>query len=113
MVVAGLPGGAACQTQSGAVPGHAGAPAGRSLVIVWLSACPIKVSDRAPFLVRLFKAIEREIPNARANTSRDDHGITVTDFGYTQGAAAGTVTLVSDDAGRELLISITLVEPLG
>ena len=79
---------------------------------MWLGTCPTPPSRRAPFLARLLAALEREIPNPRANTSRDDHGISVTDFGYTQGASTGSVTLVADSAGRDLVISITLEEPV-
>lgn len=111
-LIAGLPGGTTCTTRSGAVPGHAGSAAGRSFIVVWLSSCAMKSSTRASFLDQLFNAIEVSLPNARANTSRDDHGMTVTDFGYTQGASTGTVTLVADVAGRDLLISITLDEPV-
>ena len=111
-LIAGLPGGTTCITQSGAVPGHSGSAAGRSLVVVWLSACAMQSSRRASFQDQVFHAMERSLPNARANTSRDDHGITVTDFGYRQGASTGSVTLVADAAGRDLVISITLVEPV-
>ena len=111
-LIAGLPGGTTCITQSGAVPGHGGSAAGRSLVVVWLSSCAMQSSRRASFVDQLFNALERSLPNARANTSRDDHGITVTDFGYRQGASTGSVTLVADAAGRDLVISITLVEPV-
>jgi hypothetical protein len=111
-LIAALPDGAACVTRSGAVPGHIGSGAGRSLVVVWLSTCPTPPSGRAPFLGQLLGALGREIPNARANTSRDDHGISVTDFGYTQGVSTGSVTVVADSAGRDLVISITLEEPV-
>ncbi len=111
-LIAALPGGIACATRSGAVPGHTGAGDGRSLVVVWLSTCPIQPTGRAPFLARLLAALEREIPSWRANTSRDDHGISVTDFGYTQGGSTGNVTVVADSAGPDLVISITLEEPV-
>ena len=111
-LIAGLPGGAACVTRSGAVPGHTASQAGRTLVVVWLSTCTMQPSRRAPFLGQLLTALEREIPNPRANTSREEHGISVTDVGYTQGASTGTVTLVADPAGPDLVISITLEEPV-
>jgi hypothetical protein len=111
-LIAGLPGGSGCVTRSGAVPGHTASSAGRTLVVVWLSTCPIQPSRRAPFLGQLLAALAREIPNSRANTSRDDNGISVTDFGYAQGASTGTVTVVADPAGRDLVISMTLEEPV-
>ena len=111
-LIAALPDGAACVTRSGAVPGHVGSGAGRSLVVVWLSTCPTPPSRRASFLGQLLGALGREIPNARTNTSRDDHGISVTDFGYSQGASTGSVTVVADSAGRDLVLSITLEEPV-
>lgn len=111
-LIAALPDGAACVTRSGAVPGHIGSGAGRSLVVVWLSTCPTPPGRRAPFLAQILAALEREIPSWRANTSRDDHGISVTDFGYTQAASTGSVTVVADSAGRDLVISITLEEPV-
>ena len=79
---------------------------------MWLSTCPIQPSRRASFLGQLLSALAREIPNSRANTSRDDNGISVTDFGYAQGASTGTVTVVADPAGRDLVISMTLEEPV-
>lgn len=111
-LIAGLPDGAACATRSGAVPGHDGSGDGRTFVVVWLSTCPIQPSRRAPFLGHLLTALEREIPNWRANTSREENGISVTDFGYAQGASAGTVRVVADPAGRDLVISISLEEPV-
>jgi hypothetical protein len=79
---------------------------------VWLSTCPIQPGRRASFLSQLLAALAREIPNSRANTSREDNGISVTDFGYAQGASTGTVTVVADPAGRDLVISMTLEEPV-
>jgi hypothetical protein len=38
--------------------------------------------------------------------------ISVTDFGYMQGASTGSVTVVADSAGRDLVVSITLEEPV-
>ena len=111
-LIAALPDGAACVTRSGAVPGHVGSGAGRSLIVVWMSTCPTPQSRRGPFLGQLLGALGREIPNARTNTSRDDHGISVTDFGYTQGASTGSVAVVADSGGRDLVISITLEEPV-
>ena len=111
-LIAGLPGGTACVTRSGAVPGHPESGPGRTFVVVWLSTCPMQPSRRAPFLGQLLTALEDEIPNPRANTSREDNGISVTDVGYTQGASTGTVTVVADPAGRDLVISITLEEPV-
>jgi hypothetical protein len=111
-LIAGLPGGSGCATRSGAVPGHTASSAGRTFVVVWLSTCPIQPSRRASFLGQLLAALAREIPNSRANTSREDNGISVTDFGYAQGASTGTVTVVADPAGRDLVISMTLEEPV-
>jgi len=111
-LIAELPGGSGCVTRSGLVPGHTASSAGRTLVVVWLSTCPIQPSRRASFLGQLLSALAREIPNSRANTSRDDNGISVTDFGYAQGASTGTVTVVADPAGRDLVISMTLEEPV-
>ena len=111
-LIARLPGGGDCVTRSGAVPGHTASAAGRTLVVVWLSTCPIQPSSRAPFLGQLLAALAREIPNSRANTSREDNGISITDFGYAQGASSGTVTVVADPAGRDLVISMTLEEPV-
>ena len=111
-LIAQLPGGSGCVTRSGSVPGHTASSAGRTLVVVWLSTCPIQPSRRASFLGQLLSALAREIPNSRANTSRDDNGISVTDFGYAQGASTGTVTVVADPAGRDLVISMTLEEPV-
>jgi hypothetical protein len=111
-LIAGLPGGGACVTRSGGVPGHTASQAGRTLVVVWLSTCTMQPGMRAPFLGRLLTALAREIPNSRANTSRDDNGVSVTDFGYTQGASTGTVTVVADPAGRDLVIAMTLEEPV-
>jgi hypothetical protein len=111
-LIAGLPGGSGCVTRSGAVPGHTASSAGRTLVVVWLSTCPIQPGRRASFLSQLLAALAREIPNSRANTSREDNGISVTDFGYAQGASTGTVTVVADPAGRDLVISMTLEEPV-
>ena len=111
-LIAGLPGGSSCVTRSGAVPGHTASSAGRTFVVVWLSTCPIQRSRRASFLGQLLAALAREIPSSRANTSREDDGISVTDFGYAQGASTGTVTVVADPAGRDLVISMTLEEPI-
>ena len=111
-LIAELPGGSGCVTRSGSVPGHTASSAGRTLVVVWMSTCPIQPSRRASFLGKLLSALAREIPNSRANTSRDDNGISVTDFGYAQGASTGTVTVVADPAGRDLVISMTLEEPV-
>jgi hypothetical protein len=38
--------------------------------------------------------------------------ISVTDLGYTQGASTGSVTVVADSTGHDLVISITLEEPV-
>lgn len=83
------------------------------LIIVWTSSCPVATAKRPAFLVSVFDALEAQIPNPQALTSRDDHGMTISNFSYMAGTTQGNVTLSTDTAGGDIVIAVLLQEPIG